>query len=83
VTTYNYTTIDDPSANWTVGLTSGRTEASGINDTGQIVGSYTASDGTGHGFLYSGGIYSNIDYPTATSTVSCTVRESIRPSTIL
>ena len=38
--------------------------AYGINDAGQIVGSYNGSDGT-HGFLYSGGIYTQLDDPLA------------------
>jgi probable HAF family extracellular repeat protein len=54
---YTYTTLDDPSA------TAGTTQASGINDTGQIVGSYVSSGD--HGFLYSGGTYTAIDDPLA------------------
>ena len=38
--------------------------AYGINDAGQIVGTYNGSDGT-HGFLYSGGIYTQLDDPLA------------------
>ena len=67
---YTYTTLDDPLADWSVtfsnGTTiSGRTTASGINNGGQIVGSYTASNGNGYGFLYSGGTYTTIDDPLA------------------
>src|SRR5204863_7137588 len=44
--------------------------ANGINDSGQIVGFYTTGDlitgGRGHGFLYSGGIYTTLDDPLAT-----------------
>ena len=40
-------------------------EASGINTGGQIVGSYRDVGGTLHGFLYSGGIVTNIDDPNA------------------
>jgi probable HAF family extracellular repeat protein len=56
---YNYTTIDFPGATLTA--------LGGINDSGQIVGGYALSDGTRHGFLYSGGIFSTIDDPNATS----------------
>jgi probable HAF family extracellular repeat protein len=56
---YNYTTLDDP---FQVGFTTG---AMGINDAGQIVGGYTNASG-GHGFLYSGGIYTPIDDRLAT-----------------
>jgi len=55
-----YTTIDDPSAT--------STQAFGINDMGQIVGSYGNESGS-HGFLYSGGTngtYTTLDDPSAT-----------------
>jgi probable HAF family extracellular repeat protein len=72
MSTYTFTTVDDPSANWSVthsnGYTSnGRTTASGINNAGQIVGSYTASNGNEYGFLYNGGTYTTIDDPLATN----------------
>ena len=49
------------------------TSASGINDAGQVVGSYVTgdlatSDWMLHGFLYSNGVYSTLDYPGAIST---------------
>jgi len=47
-----YTTLEDPNAN-------GYTAASGISD-GNIVGNY--SDGSWHGFLYSGGTYTTYSY---------------------
>src|SRR5262245_31456306 len=70
MSTYTFTTLDDPSANWSVtgsnGYTSnGSTTASGISNAGQIVGSYTASNGNGYGYLYSGGTYITIDDPLA------------------
>jgi len=37
------------------------TRAFGVNNAGQIVGSYQDSSGNQHGFLFSGGTYSNID----------------------
>ncbi len=44
--------------------------ASGISDTGLVVGSFTLADGTDHGFIYSGGTYTVLDAtPTSTSTV--------------
>ena len=47
---YTYTTLDDPN-------TANNTHAFGINDHGQIVGSYTTADHHLHGFLYSNGAY--------------------------
>jgi probable HAF family extracellular repeat protein len=47
----SFTTIDVPNATGT--------NVSGINDAGQIVGTY----GLFHGFLYSGGSFSTIDVP--------------------
>jgi len=52
-----YTTIDFPGAT--------ETGASGINNLGQIVGGYVLPDGSRHGFLYSGGIFTTIDDPNA------------------
>ena len=40
-------------------------EATGINASGEIVGSYRDVGGTLHGFLYSGGVVTNIDDPNA------------------
>jgi probable HAF family extracellular repeat protein len=56
---YNYTTIDFPGA-----VESG---AVGINNLGQIVGGYQLGDGSRHGFLLSGGVFSTVDDPSATS----------------
>ena len=53
-----FTTIDDP-------LATTRTIAFGINDAGQIVGTYTDASG-GHGFLLSSGSFTPIDDPSAT-----------------
>jgi probable HAF family extracellular repeat protein len=39
--------------------------ASGINDSGQIVGNYQDSNGKFHGFLYSNGIWTTLDDPSA------------------
>jgi hypothetical protein len=59
VYTYTYTTLDDP-------LATNGTWAAGINNAGQIVGSY--GDGTGlHGFLYNNATYTTLDDPSATN----------------
>ena len=54
---YTYTTFDDPLASGGDG-----THAAGINDTGQIVGTYDDASGV-HGFLLSGGSYTTLDAP--------------------
>jgi hypothetical protein len=46
--TYTYTTIEGGAA--------------GINNSGDIVGSYTDNSGI-HGYLYSHGVYTTIDVP--------------------
>jgi probable HAF family extracellular repeat protein len=54
-----FNTFDDPLA------FTGRTQAFGVNDADEIVGSY--QDATGqHGFLLSGGTYTTFDLPLAT-----------------
>jgi probable HAF family extracellular repeat protein len=58
---YNYTTVEDP-------LGVNRTEVTGINASGQIVGFYL-NQGT-HGFLYSGGMYTALDDPLAATRVT-------------
>ena len=68
-----YTTLDDPSA-------SNNTVATSVNGKGQIVGHYQDAGGTIHGFLltgghldpgngntFTGGTYTTIDHPLATS----------------
>ena len=52
---YTYTKIMFPGSTWT--------EASGINDAGQIVGTYTDVSGIAHGFIYQLGVYQTVDYP--------------------
>jgi uncharacterized membrane protein len=58
----NYTTIDYPGA--TV------TSAFGINDSGDIVGSYKDTLGIEHGFRLSKGVFTPIDYPGAKITAA-------------
>jgi probable HAF family extracellular repeat protein len=60
---YTYTTLDDPNV-------ADSTRAFGINDHGQIVGSYISADHKLHGFLYSNGTYTTLDYPSATVTTA-------------
>ena len=57
--TYNFTTLDVPGST--------DTWASGINDSGQIVGGYFGADGT-HGFLLDQGSYTTLDVPGARYT---------------
>jgi probable HAF family extracellular repeat protein len=53
---YVFTTIDDPNGTFF-------SVAGGINSRGDIVGEYAGNDFFNHGFLLSGGQYSNIDDP--------------------
>ena len=54
-TAFTFTTIDVPGA---------PTNSTGINDTGQIVGTFSDAAGT-HGYLLSGGTFTTIDVPGA------------------
>src|SRR5260221_3487100 len=56
---YTYATFDDP-----LNTSGDGTLASGINDTGQIVGTYADASGV-HGFLLSGGSYTTLHAPLA------------------
>ncbi|HET7019153.1 MAG TPA: hypothetical protein VFI58_00380 [Xanthobacteraceae bacterium] len=58
---YTYTTIEGPLV--TTDLIGG-----GINDNGQIVGTYF--DATNHGFLLSGGTYTTLDDPLGVGSTS-------------
>src|ERR1019366_2923199 len=40
----------------------------GINDAGQVVGSYTDGSGVEHGFLYSGGSFTTLNVPSNQNT---------------
>ena len=53
---YAFTTVDDPK-----GILG--TVANGINDAGQIVGSYVDNNGKSHGFVLSNGVYTTVDVP--------------------
>lgn len=62
-----YTTLNDP--NVTESNSPYGTWASGINDYGQVVGSFTSSaSGSSLGFVYNNGNYTNINDPNGTST---------------
>jgi probable HAF family extracellular repeat protein len=63
---YTYTTLDDPNV-------ANSTRAFGINDHGQIVGSYTTADHKIHGFLYSNGNYTTLDDPLATGGITAAI----------
>jgi probable HAF family extracellular repeat protein len=54
---FNFTTIDYPGAI--------KTQAWGINSTGQIAGYYFDTSGAAHGFTYSAGVFTTIDDPSA------------------
>jgi len=60
--TFSFTDVNYPGASLTV--------ASGINDSGQIVGYYSDTSGVGHGFLLSAGTYTTIDCPSPYTTSS-------------
>lgn len=51
---YNFTTIDDPSAQYFP-----QTIAVGLNNTGSVVGYYSTSASGYNGFLYSGAAFTN------------------------
>jgi probable HAF family extracellular repeat protein len=56
-----YATVDHP-------LTPSDTSVGGINDNGQIIGSYD-KNGVWHGYLLKDGTYTTIDHPSATQTI--------------
>ena len=58
--TYTFTSIDVPGAQDTV--------CDGINDAGNVVGSYVGDDGHYHGFLLKNSTYTFINYPAGTDT---------------
>ena len=53
------------------------TSVSGINDAGAVVGEYTDSSGTRHGFLWQGGSFiAPLDVPGAVHTVAFGVNDA-------
>jgi uncharacterized membrane protein len=61
---YNFVTIDVTGAAATI--------VGDINNAGQIVGGYLNADGSRHGFLLSGGVYTTIDNPNAPNSTELT-----------
>lgn len=60
-----YTAIDYPGAS--------TTDLSGINASGVMVGTYTDSANTSHGFTFDGDTFTAIDYPGAISTTAISI----------
>lgn len=52
---YTFTKLNYPDSTFT--------DPSGINDRGQVVGTYTDATGRPHGFLYENGTYTTLDLP--------------------
>jgi len=70
----NFRQIDVPGAcsDWLAG-----TFASGVNDGGQVVGSfYDSSCNNLHGFLFSGGSFKQLDFPGASETMPIAISDS-------
>ena len=65
-----FATIDFPAEG------ASNTSPGGINNSGQIVGSYTDANEMTHCFLLSAGMYSSIDFPGAPSTVCAGINNS-------
>ena len=57
---YDYKKIDFPGA--------AQTQVFGFNDNGTVVGNFTDTQGTVHGFLYRAGNYEAVDFPAALET---------------
>src|SRR5262249_25084690 len=55
--TYTYTDINFP------GSANQGTSVVGINNSGEVSGSYIATDGSTHGFTEVNGTYTTVDYP--------------------
>jgi uncharacterized membrane protein len=69
---HQFTTFDAPHGGTGAGQ---GTTASGINQQGDIVGSYVDSKGISHGFLLRQGQFTKVDYPKAQSTVVAGINE--------
>jgi probable HAF family extracellular repeat protein len=63
IASYSFTTLTDPNAN-------GYTVASGINDAGEVVGSYKDSSNTTHGFSFVSGAFTTLNATSATLSTS-------------
>src|SRR3982751_3408598 len=51
------------------------TDVSGINSSGEIVGTYTDANNVVHGFRLDSGIFAVIDYPGAVSTNATSIND--------
>jgi probable HAF family extracellular repeat protein len=66
--TYTFGTINVPGASFVI--------ASGINNSGQIVGGYDDASGYAHGFLDTGGFFTTINVPGASTTYAYGINDS-------
>lgn len=66
--TYTFTDLQVPGASLTTPI--------GLNDKGEVVGSYQDAAGGLHGFLLSHGSYTTLDYPGATSTTASGINDA-------
>ena len=64
---YRFTTIDVPGGTFT--------RPSGVNDTGEIVGSFTDDTGS-HGFLYKGGTFATLGPPGASQSEAASINNA-------
>jgi uncharacterized membrane protein len=65
---YTFTTIDVSG----LGTGSHDTQVNDINDAGVMIGTYQDATNASHGFMYSGGVFTKIDSPSAgTNTGAC------------
>ena len=63
-----WTTIEPPGST--------ATEVFGINSGGDLVGTYSDSAGSQHGFLLSGGTFTDVDVPNGTRTAATAINDS-------
>lgn len=52
------------------------TTSEGINNAGAVVGSYTASDGSVHGYVYAGGQFTTLDAPDSLWTMAFGINDA-------
>jgi uncharacterized membrane protein len=68
---YQLTPIDHPDATTL-------TFALGLNDRGDVAGTYDAPDGTLHGYVLLDGVFQDLEFPGATQTVCAGIEENRR-----
>jgi probable HAF family extracellular repeat protein len=71
---YRFTTIDYPGA--APPSPAGTTTVHAVNAAGQMVGEYLDASNKTHGFLWSKGVYTSIDYPGSTYTIANSINDS-------